>query len=74
MDLLYLNLRLTTCGVVYRPDIEKGIDFYVDDELYSRLGQVDGSNAENVMSCTVYITTYAGCPVLLFSRLQTKNT
>ena len=73
VDLPYLNWRLTTCGLVYRPDIENVIDCYVDDEFYGGWDQADDSNAENVMSCTVYITTYTGCPLLWCSKLQTKT-
>ena len=34
--------------------------------------QEDASNAENSMSRMVYVITYAGCPVLWCSKLQTE--
>ena len=33
VDLLDGNRRLTTCGVVYKPDIEKVVKCYIDDEF-----------------------------------------
>ena len=71
MYLPYGNRRLSTCGVVYKPDKEKGIEYYIDAEFSGGWDQAYSDNAENVMSCTGYVITYAGCPVLWFSRLKT---
>ena len=57
--------------VVYRPHIEKVIKFYVDANFSSGWDQAYEENAENVMSYTGYVITYAGCPVLWCSKLQT---
>ena len=64
VDLTDRNLRLTTRKLVYRNDIEKGIDCYIDAEFEREWARADADNVENVMSCTGYEITYAGCPVL----------
>ena len=71
MDLPYGNWRLTTCSVVYRPYIERGIGYYVDAEFSGGWNEADANNAENVMSRTGYVITYMECPVLWCSKLQT---
>ena len=58
------NQWLTTRVVVYNPNIEKGTECYVDSDFDGGWAQADADNAENVMSRTGYLITYAGCPVL----------
>ena len=53
MDLPDGNRHLSVCGVVYRPDKEKGIECYVDANFAGGWAQVDVDNAENVMARTV---------------------
>ena len=65
------NRRLTTCGVVYRPDIENGIKYFVDANFSGICAQADSDHAENSMFHTGYVIRYAECPVLWCSRLQT---
>ena len=60
VDLPDGNWRLTTCGVVYRPNIEKGIECYIDANFAGGWDQADADNAENVMLHTRYVITYAG--------------
>ena len=72
MDLPDRNKWLSTYRVVYKPDKEKSIRFYTDAKLADRWAQADVNNAENSMPHTVYVITYAGCPVLWFSKLQTE--
>ena len=72
MDLPDGNCRLTTRGVVYKPDIGKCIGCYVVADFAGRWDQPDADNAENVMSRMGYVITYAGCPVLWCSNLQTE--
>ena len=67
------NQRLTTCGIVYNTDIEKGFDCYVYYNFDGGWAQADSDNAENVMSHTIYVITYAICPVLWCSKLQTET-
>ena len=52
----YVNLpkrirRVTTHGVVYRPDTEEGIDSYVDVNFSGGWAQAEDDNAE--ISCRV---------------------
>ena len=49
MDLPYGNWRLTTCGVVYRTDIEKGIECYADAQFSGGWAQSYAVNEENFM-------------------------
>ena len=72
MDLSDVNLWLTRPGVVYRPDIEKFIECYVDADFDSGWTQEDSDNAENDMLCKGYLITYVGCPVLCCNNLQTE--
>ena len=58
VDLPDVNWRLSARGVVYRPNIEKGIECYVYYEFSSGWSQADAHNAENVMSRTGYVITY----------------
>ena len=69
----YRNRRLTISGVVYRSNIEKGIECYIDANFAGGWDQADADNAENVMLHMGYVITYAGCPVLWCSKLQTRN-
>ena len=71
LDFLDIKQQLTTCGVVYKPDIGKVIKWYVDSDFYGGWAQSDADNAENIMSCTGYVITYTVCPVLCCSKLQT---
>ena len=45
VDLLYGNNWLTTCGVVYKHDIEKVIDCYIDASLSGGWAQVDANTS-----------------------------
>ena len=72
-DLKDGNIRLSTCGVVYRLNKQKVIECYVYDDFSDGWAQADFDNAENVMSHTGYVITYAGYPVILCSKLHTKT-
>ena len=71
VDLPDGNLRLTTRRLVYRHDVEKFIEYYVDAEFAGGWEQAGADYAENVMSSTGYVITYVGCPVIWFSNSQT---
>ena len=45
MDLSDTNLRLITHGIVYKPNIEKGIECYVDADFAGGWAQSDVHNA-----------------------------
>ncbi len=57
---------LDTCshGIVYKPDTTKGLECYVNADFAGGWSQADSDNAENILSCTGYIITYAGCPII----------
>ena len=71
MDLPDGNRWLSPRGTVYKPDKEKSVDCYVDTEFSSGWDQYDAGDAENFMSRTGCVITYAGCPILWCSKLQT---
>ena len=73
----YLNLpggnrQLSTQGVVYNTDKEKGIKCYIDTNFSGGRAQADANNAENSMSHTGYVIMHTGRPVLLCSELYIK--
>ena len=72
VDSPHRNRRLNTHGVFYRPYIEKVIGCYIYADFVGGWAQAYSDNAENSMSHTVYVITYAICLVLLCSRLQTE--
>ena len=45
VDLSDRNRQLSTCGVVYKPGIEKGIECYVDAGFANEWAQADFNNA-----------------------------
>ena len=58
MDLSDRNKWLNKNGVVYRPNIEKGIKCYIDADFLGVWAQADAVNAKNVMSCLGCVITY----------------
>ena len=73
VDLPIANSRLSTRGVVYKPYKYKVVDCYVDSNFTSGWYQSDSDNAENFMSCTVYVIMYVVFPVLRCSKFQLKS-
>ena len=59
-------------GIIYKPDVSKGLKCYVDTDFAGGWSQADSENADNVLSRTGYIIMYADCPILWVSRLQTE--
>ena len=49
-----------------------GIDCYVDADFEGGWNTSTSSDAENVMSRTVFVMTYVNCPLYWASRLQTE--
>ena len=70
MYLLDGNCRLSTRGVVYSLDKEKGIKSYVGAEFAGDWDQADADNEENLISRLGYVITHAGCTVLWCIKLQ----
>jgi hypothetical protein len=59
-------------GVICRPDKTKGLECFADADFAGGWDRGDSDNPENVMSRTGYLITYAGCPVVWCSKLQTE--
>ena len=59
-------------GIVYNPDISKGLECYVDADFAGGWTQADASDADNVMSRTGMVIMYANCPIYWRSSLQTE--
>ena len=44
----------------------------MDADFSGNWDQADSKNAENVLSCTGYVLSYTGCPLVLARNLQTE--
>ena len=71
VDLPDVNQWLTTCGLVYKTDIEKFIKCYMDADFSSGWAPEDDNNAVNVIFHTGCVITYVVCPVLWCIKIQT---
>jgi hypothetical protein len=60
------------CSIIYKPDITKGLEYYVNTDFMVGWSQANADNAENILSKTGYVIMYANCPILWVSRLQTE--
>jgi hypothetical protein len=60
-------------GIVYEPDKSMGIKCYVDADFACVWNITTSADADNVMSCTGFVITYATCPIYWASCLQTEN-
>ena len=61
-------------GIIFKPDISKGVECYVDADFAGGWPQADADNADCVLSRTGFVVFYAGCPIFWASRLQTEIT
>ena len=59
-------------GIIYKPNMMKGLECYVDADFAGGWAKADADNPDNVLSRTGYIITYAGCPLIWASRMQTE--
>ena len=59
-------------GIVYKPDLSKGLECYVDADFAGGWKDGDHDRPESVLSRTGYIIMFAGCPVTWASKLQTE--
>jgi hypothetical protein len=66
-------LSIKEKGMIYKPDLTKGIEVFVDADFAGGWDPDNALNADNVYSCTGYVICYAGCPVFWQSKLQTKR-
>ena len=49
--------------IMYKPDKNIGLECHVDADFAGGWSQADSDNAENVLSRTGYVITYANCPI-----------
>ena len=59
-------------GIVYKPDITKGLECYVDADFAGGWKDGNHDSPESVLSRTGYVIMYAGCPITWGSKLQTE--
>ena len=57
-------------GKLYKPDLSKGIEVFVDAQFAGGWDSTNAMSADNVYSCTGYVIFYAGCPIFWQSKLQ----
>jgi hypothetical protein len=60
-------------GIVYNPDKSMGIECYVDADFAGGWDAKTSADADNIMSRTVFVITYANCPIYWASRLSNRN-
>ena len=59
-------------GILYEPDTSMGIECYVDADFAGGWNITTSADADNIMSRTGFVITYANCPIYWASRLQTE--
>jgi hypothetical protein len=59
-------------GIVYESDKSMGIECYVDAGFAGGWNRTTSADADNIMSHTGFVITYANCPIYWASRLQTE--
>jgi len=56
-------------GLVYKPDVSRGKEYFVDADFAGSWSKADAANAESIYSRTGFLIRYAGCHVYWFSKL-----
>ena len=59
-------------GIVFNPNIKKGLECYVDADFVGGWAKADADNPDNVLSRTGFVIFYAGCPIVWVSRMQSE--
>ena len=59
-------------GIMFRPDLSKGLECFVDAEFAGGWKDGDHDFPESVLSRTGYVIMFAGCPITWGSKLQTE--
>ena len=59
-------------GLIFRPDLSKGLECYVDADFAGGWRDGDQESPESVLSRTGFVIIYAGCPVTWTSKLQSE--
>jgi Reverse transcriptase (RNA-dependent DNA polymerase) len=61
-------------GITFQPNLEQGLDCWVDADFAGLYGYEDEQDPVSVKSRTGFVLTLFGCPVLWSSKLQTDIT
>jgi hypothetical protein len=61
-------------GIRFQPDLQQGLDCWVDADFAGLYGYEDEQDPVSVKSRTGFVLTLFGCPVLWSSKLQTDIT
>jgi len=67
-------LETRTRGLLFTPDLNSGLDCYVDADFAGMYGYEDEQDPVSVKSRTGFVLTLFGCPVLWSSKLQAEIT
>ena len=59
-------------GIIFRPDLSKGLECFVDADFAGGWKDGDKDSAESVLSRTGFVIMFAGCPITWSSKLQTE--
>ena len=59
-------------GIIFRPDLSKGLECFVDADFAGGWKDGDHDSPESVLSRTGFVIMYAGCPITWGSKLQTE--
>ena len=57
-------------GIHYKPDMTRGLEYYVNEDFAGGWSSGDYTNPECVLSRTGFVIMYAGFPLTWFSKLQ----
>jgi hypothetical protein len=67
-------LETRTRGMLFTPDMTSGLDCYVDADFAGMYGYEDEQDPVSVKSCTGFVLTLFGCPIIWSSKLQAEIT
>ena len=59
-------------GIIFRPDLSKGLECFVDEDFAGRWKDGDHDSPESALSRIRYIIMFAGCPITWSSKLPTE--
>jgi hypothetical protein len=55
-------------GMIYKPDLARGLKVFVDTNFAGAWDPEDAENADSVYSHTGFVICYAGCPMFWQSK------
>ena len=64
-------LKTKDQGLVLRPDATRGLECHVDADFAGSWQHRSSDDPSSVLSRTGYVISYAGCPIICTSKLQT---